>query len=221
MRLALFLFYLMLLPAPLLAGNGMSCHCFQDRAYSPDKPGAADQYILATTQNSLISALFGMSKKSIVAAKMSGTPGADLWLAGYVASRTGMKPEQLLERRRAFDSWSDFLVTLDGFPEWLEEALAPPMLGRKPHAELVSALVDLQLETRLGQQPETLRELRRKGASDQELILLAFVSQSTQRPADAIFLQQRSRALPWDMLLHQLDIAPRQIDGMLRRLLER
>jgi len=219
MRLAQLLCFFLLFPAPLFAGNGISCHCFQDRAYNPDKPGAADAYLLATTQNSFISELFDIPKKALVAAKMSGTDGDDLWLAGYVASRTGQTMEQILELRRNFSGWNELLVTLDGLPEWLDPALAKPILAQQPLAKIVSALVDLQVEQRLQQTAVTINRLRRQGAIDQELILVALLSQQTGSSAETFYAERRNQSMPWDMLLHQLGIEPQRIDDILGQLL--
>ena len=62
------------LPGVPRAEPAGACHCYQDRAFDPGRPAAADPYILATTRSSLLSAAFGVEKRSLVAAVMSGTP---------------------------------------------------------------------------------------------------------------------------------------------------
>jgi hypothetical protein len=47
-----------------LAMPAINCHCFQDRAFDPAKPSAADQYYLATTQNRLLAAVFDQPRRN-------------------------------------------------------------------------------------------------------------------------------------------------------------
>jgi hypothetical protein len=81
---------LLLLP-PGLAGAEptATCHCYQDRAFDPSRPAAADPYILATTRSSLLSAVFGIEKRSLVSAVMTGTDPDDLWVAQWAGARLG------------------------------------------------------------------------------------------------------------------------------------
>ena len=83
-----------------------SCHCFRDRSFDPERPSAADPYLLATTQNTLFSLVFEVPKKSVVQAKMTGTTGANLWVAYWVAARSGLRAEDLLEARRGSNGWT-------------------------------------------------------------------------------------------------------------------
>jgi hypothetical protein len=206
-------------PAPLYADSGISCHCFQNRAYDPDQPGAADDYILATTRNSFISALFHIPKQQIVKARMSGTPGEALWLAGYLSLQTGQSVAALLAVRQRATDWNAFLVSLDGFPETLDPEVAAPVLARKPVPAVVSALVDLQVRKRLGLAAVEIETVRSEGATDQQLILVALLASHTGKPAVEIYNQRKRDGLPWDMLLNQNDIAPKQIDSLLRKIL--
>ena len=53
---------------PTLASNAaptVACHCYQDRTFDPERPAAADPYILATTRSSLLSAAFGVDKRAL------------------------------------------------------------------------------------------------------------------------------------------------------------
>lgn len=219
-KILLLLLSLLMPPAQLLAVNGMSCHCFQDRAYDPDQPGAADEYILATTRNSFLSALYGVPKKSIVKARMGGAPDEDLWLAGYLAQQTGQPIADLLASRHNSTDWNDLLAVQPGFPESFDLEVAAPILARQPVTAVVSALVDFQVKNHLRQPTAAIAALRSAGASDQQLILVAFLARQTGSPADDIFRQRRDKAIPWDVYLDSLGISPRQIDPLLRKIME-
>ena len=78
-----------LLPVAGRAAPATACHCYQDRSFDPARPAAADPYILATTRSSLLSAAFGVDKRSLVSAVMTGTAAEDLWVASWAGARTG------------------------------------------------------------------------------------------------------------------------------------
>jgi hypothetical protein len=71
---------LVLAPLGFLAPGGAraegtgGCHCFRDRTFEPDRPAAADPYILATARSSLLSAAYGPPKRELVAASRSSRP---------------------------------------------------------------------------------------------------------------------------------------------------
>jgi len=216
-KILFLLLSLLLSPTQLLAANAISCHCFQDREYNPDQPGAADEYILATSRNSFLSALYGMPKKSIVKARMGGTPAEDLWLAGYLAQQTGQTVAELLAMRQASAGWNELLASLPGFPESIDPEVVAPVLARQPVSAIVSALIDLEVKRHLRQSAATVAALRSAGASDQQLILVAFLARQTGSPAVDIIRQRRKKAIPWDIHLDSLGISPRQIDPLLRK----
>lgn len=86
----LFCFILMYtLPISAYAIPAITCHCFTDRSYDAAHPAAADAYFLATTQNAFFALVFNTDKKSVVMKKQQGTSPDDLWIAYWVASKTG------------------------------------------------------------------------------------------------------------------------------------
>ena len=84
---------LLLLPMPARAVPAITCHCFTDRSFDPSRPALADPYFLATTQNSLFALAFNVDKKTIVMKKQQGASPDDLWIAYWIASKSGMSPE--------------------------------------------------------------------------------------------------------------------------------
>lgn len=72
-------------PLPVAANPTISCHCFQDRSYNPRQPAAIDPYLLATTQNSLIAAVYQVPKRDLVRSKMTGTPNDEIWVSHHQA----------------------------------------------------------------------------------------------------------------------------------------
>ena len=118
-RLAAALFFGLLLIRAIAFAAGPSCHCFRDREYDPASPDKSDEYLLATAANSLLSAAYGVPKRGIVEARMSGVSGEDLWISTYAAHRQGEAAGVLLTARTAAASWRDVFRSRGGLFESL------------------------------------------------------------------------------------------------------
>lgn len=217
MRVFFSLLLLLILATPVLAEPAISCHCFRERDYDPARPGAADPYLLATAQNSLISAAYAADKKAIVKARMTGTSGEDLWIAHYAAARQGRSAAELLTARAAARSWSAVLVPLD--PARFGARFAGAVAAGEGDAVLAAIATDETLSARLGVQARELAALRSHGASNQETVLAAFLARRSGRPAVPPFEEVRAGRTSWGTLLHRLGIAPGTVEGEIRRLL--
>ena len=109
MKKLLMLLCFLILPAPVLAAPTTACHCFKDRSFDPANPGKSDEYLLATTQNSFLAAVFNIDKKYVVKTKMSGGSGTDLWIAHFLAQKTGINAQELISDRRTAGSWKSVI----------------------------------------------------------------------------------------------------------------
>ena len=106
------LILLFMLPMSAHAIPAITCHCFTDRSYDAAHPAAADAYFLATTQNSFFAIVFNTDKKTIVMKKQQGTSPDDLWIAYWIASKSGTTPESLLQAKSKSESWKSVVETL-------------------------------------------------------------------------------------------------------------
>jgi len=111
-HLYLVLLLLALFPATSRAIPAITCHCFTERTYDPKKPTAVDPYLLATTQNSFLAAAFAVEKKTIVLKKQAGAAADDLWIAYWLAAKTGRDVEKLLQERKGKGSWRQVVASL-------------------------------------------------------------------------------------------------------------
>ncbi len=111
-HLTLIVIQFLLFPVPVMAIPAITCHCFTDRSYDPVRPAAADPYFLATTQNSFFAIVFNADRKSIVMKKQQGASSDDLWIAYWVASKSGISPETLLQSKQGKDMWKDVITPL-------------------------------------------------------------------------------------------------------------
>lgn len=184
------------------AAPTVSCHCFQDRQYVPQKAGAADPYFLATTQNSLMAALFGIDKKSLVRAKMSGNDGDSLWITYYLAQQTVKTTAEISRARSNAASWSDAVSHLKIDAGQLDSRFVG--LLDKPEA-LAAFIVDESLAKKLKVERALLVSLRKDGAANNELILAVFLGLISG--TDPQFNYNRFKeGESWGKLLHGLGV---------------
>ena len=195
------LIILLMLPMPALAIPAITCHCFTDRSYEPARPAAADPYFLATTQNSFFALVFNIDKKTIVIKKQQGTSPDDLWIAYWVASKSGASPDTLLQAKQKNETWKDVLASLRLTTNSLGTRFSNDLNVKSSSAHLAELVVDeLFLRYHLLADGE-LAALRKAGASNQELIIATVIAARMRQSARQIFLEVKNGAKTWGALL--------------------
>ena len=107
----LFLLFLVGFAPAAKAISTSACHCFKNRTYNPADRFVSDDYILATSFNSLLAKAYGIAKKQIVLLKMKGgAEHLDLIVALEVEKKTGTDLGQLLALRKQ-QPWQKILNT--------------------------------------------------------------------------------------------------------------
>jgi hypothetical protein len=195
------------------AAPTVSCHCFRNRSFDPADPPAADPYILAATRSSLLSAAFGVPKKGLVRAVMSGTAPEDLWIAHWAAARTGQAAGGLLEARARTGSWKATLAGTAGLPEPFAAAAA----RGAPPDELAALAVDDVLASRLGADPAGVRALREAGATTEQVIVASFLAPRLRAAPVEILARFRGGKATWGTLLDEAGLAPERIEEAIRK----
>ena len=188
-------------PVSAYATTAITCHCFTDRSYDAAHPAAADEYFLATTQNSFFAIVFKTDKKNIVMKKQQGASPDDLWIAYWLASKTGRTPDSLLQAKLNSDSWKNVVAPLNLPPKILGARFSNVLNTNVPNGRLSEAVVDdiFLKEQLLGELD--LADLRRAGATNQELIIATVIATKTKQPAKQIYLDVKARAKTWGSLL--------------------
>ncbi len=203
-----------LVPAVAVADATGPCHCYRDRSFDPARPRAADPYILASTRSSLLSAVFGPSKRELVEAVMTGTSPDDLWIAYWVAARSGRQAASLLGAKDAKKSWKAVLGPTDGLGKTFEEAIA----RGSPDGDLAALAVDDVLGSRAGVDPGAVAALREMGATTSEVILAVVLASRIQTTPTTVLAPVKSGNVTWGAVLQGLGLTPKTVDDVVRQI---
>lgn len=207
-------------PLPVLAIPAITCHCFKDRFYEPARPAAADPYLLATTQNTFFAIVFKVDKKTVVIKKQQGISSDDLWIAYWIASKTGASAEKLLQIKHNGGTWKDVVESqrLPGkefgipFTRALLAVFSPTLLAE-------TVVDDTFMSYKLHSDVELLA-IRQAGASNQELILATLIAASTKQPARQIYLNVKNGSKTWGALLESAKINTKNLQQELSDILK-
>ncbi|WP_243371653.1 hypothetical protein [Geotalea sp. SG265] len=213
------LLLLLLSPVPALALSAITCHCFTDRSYDAARPAAADPYFLATTQNSFFAAAFAVDKKTIVMKKQRGSSAEDLWIAYWLAARSGTDPELLLQDHNSRGSWKLVAAPLAIPVRSMGERVAQALRTDAGDGTIAGAIVDeLLLRFRFLGEPE-LAALRKAGTGNQELILAGLLAARTRQPAMQLYSEVKKEGRSWGALLQRARLDTSNLDSEVRVLI--
>lgn len=195
---------LLLLLAPHAWGeSAIQCHCFQDRSFDAANPAKVDRYLLATSQNSFLSVLFGVEKAQVVRKRMSGSSAEDLWVAHYMAKRTGNAADGLLTARKKEGNWKTALLKSGIKPTDLEASIAAAFKGGKDPA-LANAVADENIARSLGARRSDLAALRSRGAQTSELALASLIARRSGRTVPTLWSEVKEGKSSWGLLTSTL-----------------
>jgi len=216
---AISLFYL-LLSNSVFAMQITGCHCFQNRQFDPAQPGAVDPYLLATTQNSFLAAIFGIDKKQIVQAKMrGGASGDNLWIAHFIGLKTGADAKDLLDSRKTSGSWKKALEQIKVNYKLLGSYFERPFAQDISDKEMSSMIVDQMIIDYFGAKKSDIKIMRSRGAQNKEIILSSFLYRKTNRSASFYYSSVSSGQSTWGTLLHGLEIEAKEMGVEINKML--
>lgn len=186
------------LTATALAKSAISCHCFQEREYNPQRAEAADPYFLATTQNALLAKLYSVSKKDVVRAKMGGATGDSLWIGHHLAQTSSKSIDQVNALYTEKDGWRGVVEQL----QLSEDQLTPQFRAAiDDPQQLARVVVDAQLLENLTLTPQPLQRLRDQGADNHRTIMAVFLSQANKQEPAEILTRVTDGKTSWGRLL--------------------
>lgn len=218
---SIFLIILLMLPILALAKPAITCHCFTDRSYDPAHPTVADPYFLATTQNSFFAAAFGVEKKAIVVKKQKGASADDLWVAYWLAARTGADPESLLQEHNSKGSWRQVAAPLAISAKAGGGRGAEALKAGATDERLANAVVDELLLRFHFHGASELAALRKAGAGNQELILTGLLAPKSRQPAVQLYRDVKGGGTSWGALLQRAKVDPADIQTEIAALVKK
>lgn len=214
-------FLLTLSPLSASAIPTINCHCFRERSYDPARPAVADPYILATTQNSFFASVFNVDKKTVVMKKQGGTSADDMWVAYWLASRYGLSADNLLQAKRSGGSWRDVLANTGITTKAFEDRFSVELNVGASGAGLAQEVVDgLLIGYKLIGAGE-LAEMRKGGATSQELILAVLIAVKTGQSPLKLYSEVKKGLKSWGTALNEAKIDTTQIQREVAALLKK
>lgn len=184
----------------------ITCHCFTDRSYDWVNPTKADSYFLATAQNSFFALTFKTDKKSIVIKKQLGTSSDDLWIAYWIALKTGVTADSLLQNRLKTDSWKSVIMPYKHLNQTFGIKFSKALKAGMPNTILSEAVLEeIFLKKGLLNEGE-MNELRKAGVNNQELIIATVIAKKTGQTAQQIYLHVKTGKKSWGAQLSAASI---------------
>jgi hypothetical protein len=191
------------------AATAINCHCFKERIYNPADRFAADEYILATSFNSLLSRSFAIPKSRVVMLKMKeGVGQNDLLIGLQISQKCGKDLQQLLTARRQGQPWSEIIRGLDGIPDVQKDQLLETMGADIPTDKAAAGVADKLLADFFQVPTAVITGYRESGLREQEIALLLILAHTgDQQPAALLELRNRG-GNSWSEIADGLGIEP-------------
>lgn len=193
-------------PAAELAAG---CHCFKERAFNPADKFAADDYLLATSFNSLLSRSFDIPKRDIVMLKMQGGVGQnDLLIAMQAAKISGTELKDLLSFRERSFSWQKILSELLPSDKFKADPVLLALQSGLPDMEAGQKIADHLLVQFFHVSEKVVSDLRAARLNEKEMTLLLLLERTGKLPSlDGVRLHARE-GKSWSEIANQLGIEP-------------
>ncbi|MCB2180795.1 MAG: hypothetical protein KQH63_02075 [Desulfobulbaceae bacterium] len=208
--------FLAFLPQSVFAEPVTGCHCFRNRAYDPNNTFAADDYILASTFNSLISRSFDLPKRQIVMLKMQGGVDQNDLLIGLETEKiTGEELQKLLGLRKQNDSWQTILSNPLLSEKIKTSPILKPIQSGLALQEAGARIADSLIGTFYKVPGETLAEFRSSGLDEKEMTLLFTLSHAKGVKAGDLARQYQKEGKSWSEIADSLGIEAGQAGKLL------
>lgn len=202
------LLFFALLPLSSFGESTLACHCFKNRSYNPAQKFAADEYILATSFNSLLSNAFVIPKRQIVMLKMKGgVNGNDLLIGLKIAELAKIDLEQLLDLHKQ-QSWQDLLSKQSLLKNITDDNLLESIKSGIPDEETAQKIGNLLLSDFYIIPLEKIQEFRKSGLNEKEMALLFIMAHTSNIIPVDLAAQHLKNGKSWSEIANNLGIEP-------------
>ncbi|MBC8316880.1 MAG: hypothetical protein H8E41_03175 [Desulfobulbaceae bacterium] len=198
-------------PMQMVAG----CHCFKDRSFDPARKFAADEYILATSFNSMLASFFNISKRQIIMLRMQGgVDGADLTTSLYIGKQLDMDFQKILSLRSGGQGWLQII-------DEVNVKKSDPALNAISSNPDVPAAAAAMLVSRYFSVPsEGVGKYRERGLSDKEIVLVLGLSARSGETADVLADLYSEKGKSWGEIASSLGITAGDVGAMIASLFQ-
>jgi len=214
----LFVLLSLIIPLQAFAESAIQCHCFTERSYNPADRFAADEYILATSFNSLLANAYGLPKRQIVMIKMNEGVGQDDLLVGLKLSRlTGIDIRKFLRLRRQKNSWAKILSSMTKQQVVAEDEILQGVLAGMPVEEAGTRVADEMISNFYRVPGEEVKKLKASGLNEKETALVFILAHISEIPPEALVKQYKEQGRSWSEIAFNIGLEP---DETGKRILE-
>lgn len=164
--------------------------------------------------------VFNVDKKTVVMKKQTGSSAEDLWVAYWLAARTGQNGEALLAERGKKESWKAVIASRKLSAKILGDRFLDEVNAGAPSSRLAQMIIDdVLLQHRLiGVQD--LEILRKEWASNQEVIITVLIAVKTRRAPIQVYQNAKKGSKSWGGLLTEAHIQSSGIQSEFTALLK-
>lgn len=207
-----FIIFLFCLYAPARKASAettIGCHCFKDRSYNPANRFAADDYILATSFNSLLARAFDIPKRQIVMLKMQqNVEQNDLLIALKTAQATKVDLQKILDLRQKKEPWATIISDAAGDKIISNDPVLKAITTGLPDDRTATAVADALFAGFYKIPLAEIKELRENGLNEKELALLFILARTGNREPKKLVAQHEKDGKSWSEIANDLGIEP-------------
>ena len=198
-----------MIAVPARAEMTAGCHCFRQRSYDPEAKFVADDYILATSFNSLTANLFDIPKKQVIMLKMKGgVHQNDLLLALKLGHDFGIEHQQLLNLRQKDYSWQKIISQSKTLSEIKDDTLLTMIKAGKPVNDLGRKVANSMIADFYNVPEKEIEELRLSNFNEKEMALFFILIRNTPMKSEDLVKQIVNEGRSWSEIAHTLGITP-------------
>jgi hypothetical protein len=210
--LTFLLFSIFLIPGLSLADSTDGCHCFRDRSYDPANKFSADGYLLTTTYNSLIAAVFDISKGQIIMKKMKGgVNGNDLLIGLYISIKTKQPLDLLLSIRDNGGSWGKIMTAPGMQAKIPADSVLSAINAGENTATIVRMITDNMLRTYYSIPDKRVQQIRSYSLDDKETSLLFALHRQTGTSPKQLVEMFKRQKMSWSEIAHHYRLTPAKV----------
>jgi len=192
------------------------CHCFKDRSFDPARKFAADEYILATSFNSMLATSFSISKKQIIMLRMRmGVGGEDLITSLYLGQLLERDFQKILTLRSNGQSWSQIVSAEEFIGKVENDPVLSEINKNRSDQDVFQSATAILASSYFSIPSDIIEKYRDSGFSDKEIVLVLGLSVRSGQPVENLFTLNKEKGQSWGEITNSLGIAPGDIDDMI------